>query len=393
MMRSFSVLAVLLLAHIGTAVADPAGRVLSIRFGESGSQTRIVIDSDRPLPYDVFGMDNDAASVVLDLPRVRWSINGLTTEAGSGEGAGLVSGYRFSNVSPQTSRLTLKLETPAKVARNFALPPNSGAANHRIVLDLERVDTAAFKAQARTAPPPETGPRQRTSRKPMIVIDPGHGGKDPGAIAPTGVFERDVTLASALELQKELLASGRYDVELTRTTDVFLELEERVARARSVGADLFISLHADAGADPSVRGASVYTLSAKAEKRAETVRQRNDWLLSVEADTSRSPQVNQILADLVQRETKNQSARFAQSLIPAIAATGWPALRNTHRNAGFFVLLAPDVPAVLLEMGFLTNREDARLLTTKSERKKLISAVASAIDGFFYSEIQLYAAR
>lgn len=372
--------------------SSPSGRVLSLRFGESGHQTRIVLDADRSLSYDVFGASDGSTRLVVDLPRVRWSIHGLTAENGAGEGAGLVQEYRYAHNSAQTSRLTLELSEPAVVVRNFVLPPTAGATNHRIVLDLERIDRATFDRSARPEASPET-PRARSSRKPLIVIDPGHGGKDPGATGASGVKEKDVTLAAAMALGEELASRGRYDVLLTRTRDEFLELEERVEKAREAGADLFISLHADAGGDPATRGASVYTISAKAEQRAESVRQRNDWLLTVEQDASRSAHVNQILADLVQRETKNQSARFAQTLIPSISASGWPELRNSHRNAGFFVLLAPDVPAVLLEMGFLTNREDERLLSSARHRASLIRAVADSVDAFFYSETQLLAAR
>jgi N-acetylmuramoyl-L-alanine amidase len=182
-------------------------------------------------------------------------------------------------------------------------------------------------------------------------------------------------------------------VALTRSTDTFIELEDRVTKARTLGADLFIALHADAGADPSVRGASVYTLSPEGEKRAENVRQKNDWVLDVETDHSRPPEVNQILADLVTRDTKNQSARFAQALAPTLAAAGWPLLENTLRKRGFYVLLSPDVPAVLLEMGFITNAADEAAMTSATRRKKLVQGIASAIDSFFDTETRMLAAR
>jgi N-acetylmuramoyl-L-alanine amidase len=206
-------------------------------------------------------------------------------------------------------------------------------------------------------------------------------------------MEKDVTLGIATALRDELAKSQRYDIALTRATDVFIELEDRVARARDLGADLFISLHADAGPKAETRGASVYTLSSDGEKRVEVARQKNDWILDVEVDSDRPEEVTQILADLVQRETKNQSARFAQMLVPALAEAGWPALQNTHRKKGFYVLLSPDVPAVLLEMGFITNDQDAAMLVSESKRKKLVEGVADAIDTFFESQARMLAAR
>jgi N-acetylmuramoyl-L-alanine amidase len=234
---------------------------------------------------------------------------------------------------------------------------------------------------------------QKQVRKPLIVIDPGHGGKDPGASSKKGLREKDVTLGVATALRDRLLASERYDVALTRSSDVFIELEDRVTKARTLGADLFIALHADAGAKAETRGASVYTLSPEGERRVEAARHKNDWVLAVEVDSSRPEMVNQILADLVQRETKNQSARFAQTLAPALEEAGWPVLQNTHRKKGFYVLLSPDVPAVLLEMGFITNDQDAAMLVSESKRRKLVDGVASAIDSFFDSQAKLLAAK
>jgi len=234
---------------------------------------------------------------------------------------------------------------------------------------------------------------QKVVRKPLIVIDPGHGGKDPGASSPDGLEEKDVTLGAALALRDELMLSGRYDVALTRSTDTFIELEDRVTKARNLGADLFLALHADAGPKAETRGASVYTLSPEGEKRVETAKKKNDWILDVEVDSNRPEQVNAVLADLVQRETKNQSARFAQMLGPALAEAGWPLLDNTHRKRGFYVLLSPDVPAVLLEMGFITNNTAATAMTSESKRWKLVQGIAHAIDAFFDSQTRLMASN
>jgi len=378
---------------VSAQAGPPVERVLAVRIGGEGQATRVVLEADAPLNYHVFLLAAGSNRVVVDLQRVRWTINGLTSEAGSGKGAGVVSGFRYAHNTASTSRLVLDLAGPAIVAREFVLPPKSGEDRHRLVLDLEPSTPEAF-AQAATGA--MSGPQpvsQQPSRKPLIVIDPGHGGKDPGASSKSGVREKDVTLAAALALREELLKSKRYDVALTRSTDVFIELEDRVTKARNLGADLFLVLHADAGPKPSTSGASVYTLSPEGEKRVDSARRENDWILDVEVDSQRPAEVNRILADLVQRETKNQSARFAQMLAESIAEAGWPTLENTHRQRGFFVLLSPDVPAALLEMGFMTNEADVAALVSETKRRKLLKGVSEAIDEFFDNQTRLVASR
>lgn len=378
---------------VSAQAGPPVERVLAVRIGGEGQATRVVLEADAPLNYHVFLLAAGSNRVVVDLQRVRWTINGLTSEAGSGKGAGVVSGFRYAHNTASTSRLVLDLAGPAIVAREFVLPPKSGEDRHRLVLDLEPSTPEAF-AQAATGA--MSGPQpvsQQPSRKPLIVIDPGHGGKDPGASSKSGVREKDVTLAAALALREELVKSKRYDVALTRSTDVFIELEDRVTKARNLGADLFLVLHADAGPKPSTSGASVYTLSPEGEKRVDSARRENDWILDVEVDSQRPAEVNRILADLVQRETKNQSARFAQMLAESISEAGWPTLENTHRQRGFFVLLSPDVPAALLEMGFMTNEADVAALVSETKRRKLLKGVAEAIDDFFDNQTRLVASR
>lgn len=368
-------------------------RVSDVRLVTEDDRTRLIIESDNELKYSVFLLATGSQRVVVDLPYVRWSIGGLTSESGSGKGGGVVAGYRYAHHTATTSRLVLDLAQPAVISNEFSLAPRNAKERYRIVMELEPATAARFAQSATSDRAPPLVASHEPARKPLIVIDPGHGGKDPGASSAAKVREKDVTLEIGLALRDEIHKSGRYDVALTRSTDIYIELEDRVTKARALGADLFISLHADAGANPGVRGASVYTLSSDGEKRAEAARQRHDWVMSVETDTNRPAVVNQILADLVQRETKNQSARFAQVLLPALADAGWPALSNPHRRKGFYVLLGPDVPAVLLEMGFMTNDQDAAMLTSESKRRKLVQGVAAAIDSFFENQTQLLAAR
>ncbi len=380
-------------AQAAPAPAAPLARVLSVRFGGTPDKTRVVIDSDAALKYHVFMLSAGTQRIVIDLPRVRWSIDGLTAESGSGKGDGVVAGFRYAQNTATTSRLVFDLAKPALVTREFSLSPSGKDEHFRIVMDLEATSSANFTKAAAADPAASAPATPQPVRKPLIVIDPGHGGKDPGAQSQTGLMEKDVTLGAAVALRDQLLESGRYDVALTRSTDTFIELEDRVTKARNLGADLFIALHADAGSNPATTGASVYTLSPEGEKRQDAAKHKNDWVLDVEVDSSRPPEVNQILADLVQRETKNQSARFAQILVPSLADAGWPALQNTHRQRGFYVLLSPDVPAILLEMGFITNESDAAMMISETRRKKLVRGIAAAIDTFFDSQARILAAK
>jgi N-acetylmuramoyl-L-alanine amidase len=389
----FSILGVAMLATVAARAEPPVARVVDVRIGGEGKGSRVVIESDAALSYHVFLLAAGSHRVVIDLPRVRWSIKGLTAEAGAGKGKGVISGYRYAQNTATTSRLVLDLAKPALVTRDYALTPKTKSGRHQLVFDLEPATAEQF-AKAATGdmggPKPVT---HQSSRKPLIVIDPGHGGKDPGASSKAGVREKDITLAAALALRDQLLGTERYDVALTRSTDVFIELEDRVTKARNLGADLFIALHADAGPKPATSGASVYTLSPEGEKRIDTARKKNDWILDVEIDSNRPEEVNQILADLVQRETKNQSAKFAEMVADSLAKSGWPILENTHRKKSLFVLLSPDVPAALLEMGFMTNDGDVTALNSESTRRKLVRSVAEAIDAFFDGQSQMLAAR
>jgi N-acetylmuramoyl-L-alanine amidase len=244
---------------------------------------------------------------------------------------------------------------------------------------------AAKPVRAHLIPPP---PLPVEPALKVVVIDAGHGGKDPGA-AGEAAHEKDITLAAAQTLRDDLLQTGRYKVVLTRDNDVYVPLETRVRIARQANADLFISLHADSGSDANVRGATVYTLSEKGADRADRqVFEKANWI-NVDLPGP-DEQVNRILLDLTQRETRNRSSIFAETLLDHIADKT-ELLRRSHRDAGFMVLLAPDVPAVLMEMGFVTNPQDERQLTSAPDRRRLMEGVAGAIDAYFAHESKLAA--
>ena len=221
-----------------------------------------------------------------------------------------------------------------------------------------------------------------------IVIDAGHGGHDPGTRGANAT-ERQVTLPAAQALKAELERLGRYRVVLTRNTDVYVTRPRRVQIAREAGADLFISLHADSSPDPATRGASVYTLSEQGATRAvRQVLREGDWARDMRLP-GRDPSVDRILLDMTQRATQNRSAQFARVLLTHLEASEHPLLRRSHRDAGLAVLLAPDVPAVLLEMGFITNPEDEAVLRDPGRRNRLMSSVGDAIDDYFGQQTKL----
>jgi N-acetylmuramoyl-L-alanine amidase len=235
-----------------------------------------------------------------------------------------------------------------------------------------------------TLKPSDQGLKKQAHKKPLIVIDPGHGGIDPGAVG-NGTMEKSITLAVAKALKKELLATGRFRVALTRDKDVYVPLRDRFKLARDGEADLFISLHADAHANSKTRGASVYTLSETAsDSEAEALaakENKSDVIAGVDL-SNESKVVTGILIDLAQRETTNLSARFAKMLVKSLKKDTLM-LEQSHRFAGFAVLKAPDVPSILLEMGYISSVKDQQLLTSKSHQKGLAKAISRAIQSYF----------
>jgi N-acetylmuramoyl-L-alanine amidase len=225
---------------------------------------------------------------------------------------------------------------------------------------------------------------------PLVMLDPGHGGKDPGAIGVSGTYEKHVSLATALELKRLLTAQGRCRVALTRAKDVFVSLDGRVDRAQSVGAALFVSMHADALSDHATRGASIYTLSSTASdaQTAALAQRENSADRFAGPSVHASPEVAQILASLVRRETKAGSAQVARDLVGALDQDV-PMLPNPQRHAGFVVLKAADIPSVLVEMGFMSNARDEMELRRPEHRKLIALAMNRAVDAFLAARLQL----
>lgn len=366
-------------------------RVMDARLGEHPGKTRFVVEVSGIIDYKIFTLA-DPYRVVVDLPNVEWQL----PFASGGLSAGPVVAVRYDHYRASTARIVLDLVRPLSVDKSFLLPLSTGA-GRRLVIDL--VDTSAEDfARAAGWPAPisaaparlPTLPSIRTPvRKPqkyMVVIDPGHGGRDSGATGSGGIRESDIVLTMAKTLKRKLEESGRYRTLLTREDDTGVVLRDRIAIARESKADLFISLHADAlSGGPNVRGASVYTLSetaSDAEAQALANKEnRADILLGVDM-ADNSEEVNDILIDLALRDTKNASVRFARILMPRLGEVTL-LVKNTHRFAGFAVLKSPDVPSVLVELGYMSNRKDEKNLKSSAWRNKVAASIVKAVDDYF----------
>ena len=379
---------VLLGGYVAAAAARP--EVTAVRTGEHVGLTRLVLDLTEKVDFRTFTLA-DPYRVVVDLSRVEWR-----AAPGKDDRKGVISGLRFAQFDPRTSRMVIDVRKPVEVRKAFLLTPRGNWA-YRFVIDIAPVDEASFASSAgapeertgrvaRPSPPkPSRKPAARRAAKRVVVLDPGHGGVDPGAIGVSGVREKSVTLSAARELKNILQKTNRYKVILTRNSDRFLRLRDRVAMARDTGAHLFVSLHADSIGRRGVRGASVYTLSEKAsdaEAAALAAKENKADLLGGVLLKVEDEEVEEILIDLGQRETKNRSAGFANIALPELGRRV-RTLRNGHRFAGFAVLKAPEVPSVLVEMGYLSNRRDERMLSTAKGRRPVLEALAKAIDRYF----------
>ena len=369
-------LGALQLAQAAASTAD----VLKVRLGGDKAETRLVLDVNRSVSGKLISDGTADGKVVISLSDVEVPM------ALGGDGQGLVRRWSVEE-SGRSAKVTVELAQDAVVRRRFLLPPGDGVTNYRYVIDLKSAkDVPAVRMAKATATPKVSVTKASAPRKRIVVIDAGHGGKDPGARGSES-REKDITLASARALKTRLEKSGRYKVVMTRDSDVFVPLETRVKLARRADADLFISLHADAGPDASTRGLSVYTLSEQGQDRAGRVMGKEDWLMNASyAGNNRT--VSQILLDLTQRATKNRSAQFAEMLLERVDDET-PLLRRSHRDAGFVVLLAPDVPAVLLEMGFITSPQDEETLASVDGRRRLMNAVGDSIDAYFAEQTRL----
>ncbi|MCK7475269.1 MAG: N-acetylmuramoyl-L-alanine amidase [Rhodopseudomonas palustris] len=370
--------------------------VSDARLAGDERQTRFILDLDKEVSVRAFVLA-DPYRVVIDLPQVNFRL-----PAGTGtQGRGLIKAFRYGLVMPGGSRIVLDLTGPAKVEKSYVL----GAANGqppRLVLELETVDRTAFvqalasedRPQLRAAVGASDGkvadapvPMPVPDDRPVVVLDPGHGGVDNGTQAASGESEKVLVLDFALALRDQIEKSGKYRVVMTRTDDTFIPLADRVRVARNNSAALFVSIHADAlpRGEGDAQGATVYTLSDKASdaeaQRLADAENKADAIGGVNL-TEEPTEVADILIDLAQRETKTFSNRFARILVAEMKQAARMHKRPL-KSAGFRVLKAPDVPSVLIELGYVTNKGDLKHLVSEDWRSKTVGAVAQAVDGFF----------
>ncbi len=391
-------LCILLAASPGVVSSALAAESVARNAHLSGDmrKTRFVTVLSRQVKFGVRTL-SDPYRVIIDMSEVK-----LNLPKGSGKkGKGLVTGFRYGRVEPHGVRIILDVKAPVIVDKAVIWPAADGY-SPRLVVELSRTDRKTFVAKQRARAKSRTAALSRTRKAPrlavkkrksdrskrVIVIDPGHGGIDPGAISRKGLKEKDMVFAFSKALRDKLEKTGNYDVFLTRTVDSYVALRKRVDLGRSKDADLFISLHADSlprRYANRVSGATVYTLSEEAsDKEAKDLaakENRSDIIAGV-ALPNESDDVTNILIDLAQRETNNLSIGFADALLASLNGKIKFSKKN-RRYAGFRVLKAPDVPSVLLELGYMSNRDDVKRLKSKAWRNKVAGAVAAAVDSYF----------
>jgi len=386
------------------AIASPAGEsnfpiASDARLAGDAKQTRFILDLDKAIQFRAFALA-DPYRVIVDLPQVNFQL-----PAGvGGAGRGLVKAFRYGVVMPGGSRIVFELTGPARIAKSYVLEAANGQPP-RLVLEFEEVDRTAFVQSLAPENRPElrpaiaeanaavaradapAAPPSPPDKRPVIVIDPGHGGVDNGTEAGgADVMEKNLVLSFGLALRDRIEKSGKYRVVMTRTDDTFIALPDRVKVARSEAAALFISIHADAlpRGEGDARGATIYTLSDKATdsdaERLADAENKSDAIAGVNL-SDEPTEVADILIDLVQRETKTFSNRFARVLMGEMKNT---VRMHKHplKSAGFRVLKAPDVPSVLVELGYVSNKADLEHLVSESWRSRTVGSMAQAIDAF-----------
>jgi N-acetylmuramoyl-L-alanine amidase len=378
--------------------ATQAPIVMGARIGEHTDRTRFVVELSDPLSLRTFTLGNPNR-VVIDMPAVQWHLNGAPRPTGHGA----IKGYRYGLFRPGNSRFVIDLNQPVSVSDALVIPPEQGL-GYRVVIDLFPTTQAKFdesagwpadlkaretQAERVASLPPAAAPTPSGAKpdaKKVIVIDPGHGGIDSGTNGVNGLLERDLVLDEGLRLARALRADPKFTVYMTRDTDTFIPLRERVNISRAHHTDLFISLHADSNPDAGVTGLSVYTLSESGSDKeaAALARKENqsDIIAGVDLGGENSA-VAPILLDLEQRDTMNKSSRFAQLIVGGLGGVTDILPRQPHRSAAFVVLKAPDVPSVLIELGYLSNMADAAQMNTARWRNAVASAIAAAVERHF----------
>lgn len=438
--RVVAVLAVMLAGF--AAVPAGAADIGDIRLGRDGKgTTRIVLDLSEMAPWRVTVRKSGSGRkmVAVELAASRFAIEGKPGQSGTADGLGAIGSYAWQAGHADRAQLLFELSETSVPSAAFIIKPKGGMRHTRLVIDLVAASDTEFTAAmarpkgplaavnkasaedladgreapfgggetrkmvdmaeaiaadletsvpaqplrlASAVPVPRVKPARHTALRPLVVIDPGHGGKDPGAIGVADTHESNVTLAAAKKLKEILLKRG-YRVKMTREKDIYIELEERLMMARRENADLFLSIHADANARADLRGASVYTLSDRGESRIiSKARNKGDFQLAGFDMSTVDRSIHQMVFDMETSGNRRASSVFANTLIESLQGTV-TMVNNTHREGNLMVLLAPDVPAVLLELAFMSNAEDEKNLNSRAWRRKTMTSVADGIDTYF----------
>src|ERR1700742_243135 len=380
---------------VGSKPQGPLPMVMSARIGEHEDRTRLVIELSDPVNLRAFALAAPDR-VVIDMPEVSWRLGAPPRPSGFGS----VKSYRYCQFRAGNSRMVIDLNQPVSVSDALVLPPSSGF-GYRVVIDLFPTTRPKFDAQAgwpadlkkresdaeklAAMIASQQSPPARNGGKKVIVLDPGHGGLDSGTIGVNGLMEKDLALAEGLRLARELRRRG-YVVYMTRDNDTFIPLRQRVAIGRADHADLFIALHADSNPDSGTTGTSIYTLNdGRSDREASALARRenqSDVIAGVDLSGENNP-VAPILINLAQRDTRNKSSEFATNALKELGQVTDLLARSPHRSASLAVLVAPDVPAVLIELGYLSNSSDANQMNTDSWRSRVSGAIANAVDAQF----------
>ncbi len=395
-------LTILCLGIIFISASANALEIKDIRFGEHPDKVRMVLDLSETTDFRAFILPSPPR-MVIDLPTFSWQAKDINKPKRS-----MILDIRQGKLMPRISRIVFDLNQPITINSAFLLPKQEGKENRLVIdysaatfkkfnnnkgnihgtLKIDNYKNSSIMKESKIPTPPKnnTRPNNIIKKKPLIIIDPGHGGIDPGTVARNKIYEKDIVLSLAKELKKQLLASGKYRVLLTRETDIFIRLKNRVEFARKHEGDLFISLHVNSNEKSNIRGTSIYTLSKKASdaqtaKLAEKENQA-DLIAGIDFNVE-DEQVAFILSDFLMNDTMNQSKFFANILISKVKQQGIYTLQNTHRYAGFAVLKAPEIPSILIETGFISNKKDLRLLKSYAHKKRIAKAIHRGIDAYF----------
>ncbi|MBP5160681.1 MAG: N-acetylmuramoyl-L-alanine amidase [Alphaproteobacteria bacterium] len=375
-----------MLATLVWVAGAHAATLSQLRLGlQPGNTVRLVAELSDKVAFSNFTLENPTRIVIdFDNTKEKKGIRDTFPAPVS-----FIKSMRLGYPKVGTTRFVLESSEPVKIKEGFFLTPTQPGQPWRFVLDITSTNAPAEQASTVLLPIAASAPEPKVetakTKKPLIVLDPGHGGKDPGAISISGRYEKVITLKMAQEVKKVLEKTGKYRVLLTRNTDKALALRERVRFAHNNRADLFISIHADSARNKNARGLSVYTISEKAsDKEAAMLAEREnkaDIILGTDL-SNEAPEVSSILIDLAKRDTMSKSAHFATALVNAMQSR-ITLVKQTHKFAGFVVLKSTNIPSVLLELGYLSNREEDKLLATESYRAKIADSIVRAVDQYF----------